>query len=78
VQTASGAPKDWCERAREARAIASHMRDLQARCSMLEIAERYERKARRAEAKLASRCRRTPTRPRLAWIFGRGRRRLSR
>jgi hypothetical protein len=53
MPTASGTPKHWCERAREARAIASHMHDLQARHSMLEIAERYERKARRAEAKLA-------------------------
>lgn len=53
MPTASGTPKHWHERARQARAIASHMHDLQARHSMLEIAERYERKARRAEAKLA-------------------------
>jgi len=53
MPTASGTPKHWHERAREARAIASHMHDLQARCCMLEIAERYDRNARRAEAKLA-------------------------
>jgi hypothetical protein len=54
MPTAPGT-KHWCERARKARAIASHMHDLQARHSMLEIAERYERKARRTEAKLARR-----------------------
>jgi hypothetical protein len=53
MRTASGTPKHWCERARMARANASHMHDLHARCSMLEIAERYERKARRSEAKPA-------------------------
>jgi len=53
VPTASGTSKHWCGRAGEARAIASHMHDLQARCSMLEVAERYERKARRSVAKLA-------------------------
>jgi len=52
MPTASGTPKHWRERAREARAIAGRMRDLQARCSMLENAERYERNAQRAEAKL--------------------------
>jgi len=51
--TASGTSKHWCERARQAHAIASRMHDLQAKYSMLEIADRYERKARRAEAKLA-------------------------
>ena len=53
MPTSSSTPKHWCERARAARATASHMHDLQARYSMLEIAERYERKAWRAEAKLA-------------------------
>ena len=55
MPTAFGTPEHWRERARKARAIASHMHDLQARCCMLEFAERHERSARRAAAKLAGR-----------------------
>lgn len=51
VPVLSADPKHWLERAEEARAVADGMRDPEARRAMLEIAERYERIAKRAEAR---------------------------
>jgi hypothetical protein len=45
-------PKHWRERAEKARAHAEQMSDLEARQTMLEIAEDYEKLARRAEQRL--------------------------
>ena len=45
----------WRERADEARAKAKGLRDLEARQTMLSIAETYERLARSADARAAGR-----------------------
>ena len=52
---AFGTPQHWRARAQEARAIAEQMDDPEARRTMLDIAERYEKIARHTEAKLAGR-----------------------
>ncbi|HMA70664.1 MAG TPA: hypothetical protein VKP67_04130 [Xanthobacteraceae bacterium] len=44
-------PQHWLERAKEARAIADEMKDLDARQRMLGIAKDYVRLAERAEAR---------------------------
>ena len=44
-------PQHWLERAKEARAIADEMKDLDARQRMLAIAKDYVRLAERAEAR---------------------------
>jgi hypothetical protein len=46
-------PKHWRERAQEARATAEQIPDPDARQKMQEIAESYDRLARRAEERLA-------------------------
>jgi hypothetical protein len=45
-------PRHWRERAEKARAHAEQMSDPEARQTMLEIAEDYEKLARRAEQRL--------------------------
>ena len=45
-------PKHWRERAKEARAHAQQMTDPEAKRMMLEIAEDYEKLARRAQERL--------------------------
>ena len=48
-----GTAEHWLERAREAREMAAKMRDGEAKQAMLEIAEGYEKVAKRAEAREA-------------------------
>ena len=48
-----GTAEHWLERAREAREMALKMQDGQARQAMLNIAEGYEKVAKRAEAREA-------------------------
>jgi hypothetical protein len=48
-----GTTQHWLERAREAREMAAHMRDPEAKRSMLAIADGYEKVAKRAEAREA-------------------------
>jgi hypothetical protein len=48
-------PEHWRSRAVEARAIADGLTDPDAKCSMLKIAEEYERLAERAGQRAAER-----------------------
>ena len=47
-------PKHWRDRADEARAVAEALSDAEAKSLMLEIADGYERMARRAEERKAA------------------------
>jgi hypothetical protein len=47
-------PKHWRERAEEARSHAEEMKDPEAKRTMLDIAEGYERLAKQAEKRVAS------------------------
>ena len=44
-------PQHWRDRAKEARALADQINDVEAKAAMLRIAEDYERLAKRAEAR---------------------------
>jgi hypothetical protein len=46
-------PKHWLDRAKEARALAEHMDDPEAKRTMLKNADDYERLAQRAEGEVA-------------------------
>jgi hypothetical protein len=48
-------PKHWLDRAREARALAEQLDDLEAKRTMLKNANDYERLAQRAEERAAGR-----------------------
>ncbi len=48
-------PQHWLDRAKEARALAEPIADLEAKRMMLVIADDYEQLAQRAEARTASR-----------------------
>jgi hypothetical protein len=48
-------PNHWLKRAAEARAMADHLNDLEAKAAMLRIAEDYERLAERAKARASGR-----------------------
>ena len=50
MPTMLSTPDHWRERAKEARDMAKNMNDLEAKRSMLDIADHYERIAARAEA----------------------------
>lgn len=50
---AFGTPDHWLARAKEARAMAEKITDLDAKRAMLEIAANYEKVAKRAEAREA-------------------------
>jgi rubrerythrin len=45
-------PEYWCDRAREKRTLAEHLRNEQAKQTMLRIARDYERLAERAEERI--------------------------
>lgn len=45
-------PQHWHERARDARAVAERMSDIEGRARMLAIADQYEKLAERAVARL--------------------------
>jgi hypothetical protein len=51
MPTAFGTSEHWRQRAQEARDMAKNIDDLEAKRSMLDIADLYERIAARAEAK---------------------------
>jgi hypothetical protein len=44
-------PEHWRKRAKEARALAEQMDEVEAKVTMLQIAHNYEKLAQRAEAK---------------------------
>lgn len=50
MPTVFGTPEHWRERAKEARDMAKEINDREAKRSMLDIADRYERIAARTEA----------------------------
>jgi hypothetical protein len=52
AKTSINDPKHWRERAEEARAHAEQISDAEARKTMLQIAEDYEKLAKRAEQRL--------------------------
>ena len=54
-----GTPEHWRQRAKEAREMATQIDDVEAKRSMLAVAEHYQQIARRAEARLAG----VPPRP---------------
>jgi len=53
MPTLYGTPEHWLERAREAREMAAQIHDGEAKRAMIEIAEGYEKVAKRAEAREA-------------------------
>ena len=53
MPTAFGTPQHWEQRAREAREMAKGISDPEAKRAMLEIADNYDKLAKRAEAKEA-------------------------